>query len=180
MVGVATNPAFDNVNAMSYQVFPDSFSSYAGQGMQVGMNKCAKSAVILQQGEPQTPQYEAAFAAGVRYAGHTVGPPIEVPSTVTDYAPTVALAEGQGDTCVAFAIVGGNLSAFLTAVKDSGKSMHVIVNETALGTQVLAALGPLGDGVWANGLLLPQDLHTTQQAFLNSIIAKYQPGTFRP
>lgn len=175
--GIATSPALDNVNPMAYQVFPDSFSANAGMGMQLGQNKCAKSAIVLPQGYPQDAQYEQAFSAAVRYEGYAVGSPIELPATVTDYAPTVALAEGQGDTCLAYFITGGSLSAFLTAIRDSGKPVHVIVNETEVGPQVLKALGPLGNGVWANALLLPLELQTKQQAFLNSIIAKYQPGT---
>lgn len=177
LIGVATNPALDNVNKMAFQVFPDSFSSYAGQGLQLGMNKCTKSALVATQGTPLLSSYETAFSAGVRYTGHKIGSPIEVASTVTDYAPTVALLESAGDTCVSFSVTGGSLSAFLTAIKDSGQKLKVIVNETALGTQVLAALGSLANGVLANGLLLPQELNTKQQRFLNSTIAKYQPGT---
>jgi ABC-type branched-subunit amino acid transport system substrate-binding protein len=176
-VGVATNPALDNVNPMSFQVFPDSFSSYAGQGIQLGMSKCTKSALVATQGTPELSAYEMAFNAGVRYTGHKAAAPIEVASTVTDYAPTVALLESAGDTCASFSVTGGSLAAFLTAIKDSGQNLKVIVNETALGAQVLAALGPLANGVLANGLLLPQELHTKDQKFLNSTIAKYQPGT---
>ena len=175
--GQATNPALDNVNPMAYQVFPDFFAASAGTGMQLGLNKCAKSAFVLTQGTPQIAQLEEAFSAGVRYEGYAVGKPIELPSTVTDYAPTIALAESQGDTCLAYNIVGGSLGAFLTAIRDSGKPLHVVVNETSLGTQVIKALGPLADGVWANALLLPQGLKTHQQARLNSVIAQYQPGT---
>lgn len=179
LIGIATNPSLDNVNPMAVQVFPDLFASYVGQGIQVGLNKCKKSAFVDTQGTPSLAAYEKAFSAGVRSTGHLVGAPVEVASTVTDYAPAVALLESAGDTCVSYSVTGGSLSAFLTAIKDSGKTLHVIVNETALGTQVLSALGSLANGVWANGLLLPQELNTPKQRFLNAIIDKYQPGTPR-
>jgi len=82
LIGVATNPALDNVNPEAFQVFPDSFSSYAGQGIQLGMNKCSKSALVATQGTPLLSSYETAFNAGVRYTGHKAGAPIEVSSTV--------------------------------------------------------------------------------------------------
>ncbi len=175
---IALDPALDDTNAMSFQVFPGPPATTAGSGELEGVAGCKLSAYLATSNTPQLSDAEAAFAAGVLYSGHKVSAPVSVASTETDAAPTVALLESRGVTCVDDALISGagiTLDGLLTAIKDSGKSLNVEVNETALSQSAISALGPIANGVIANGFFLPQAEHTADETTIQNSISKYGP-----
>ena len=107
---IATDAALDDTNAMAYQVFPGPPATIAGSGMLEGTANCKLSAYLATQNTPELNLSEAAFAAGVLYSGHKVAKPVTVASTVSDAAPTVAVLESEGVTCVDDALMSASAS----------------------------------------------------------------------
>ena len=53
--------------------------------------------------------------------------------------------------------------------------MNVQVNETAVSQSAINALGPIANGVIANGFFLPQAEHSAAEATIQASMAKYAP-----
>jgi ABC-type branched-subunit amino acid transport system substrate-binding protein len=115
------------------------------------LGHCSKVAILNVAGASITQSEDDAFAAGAKWAGMKVVAPQNLSVTVSDYAPTVAILQGNGVDCVADGLSEeGNLPALLTAINDSGKKMKVAFVGVGVTSSQLEAIGPSANGLLAD------------------------------
>jgi ABC-type branched-subunit amino acid transport system substrate-binding protein len=115
------------------------------------LGHCTKVAMLNVEGASITQSEDDAFAAGAKWAGMKVAPPQNLSVTLSDYAPTVAILQGEGVDCVGDGISDeGNLPALLTAIQDSGKKMRVAFVGVGVTSTQLQAIGPIANNLLAD------------------------------
>jgi ABC-type branched-subunit amino acid transport system substrate-binding protein len=124
----------------------------AGLGIELKqLGHCTKVAYLDIAGTAITKSNDDAFAAGAKWAGEKVAAPIDLSATVSDYAPTVAILQGEGVDCVGDGLSDeGNLPALLTAITDSGKTMKVAFVGVGVTSTQLQAIGPVANNLLAD------------------------------
>jgi branched-chain amino acid transport system substrate-binding protein len=112
---------------------------------------CKTIAFLNSAGAASTKLADDAFAAAGKYDGATVAPAIDVPDTQSDFAPTVAIFNGEGVTCVGYelSLSARDLPAFLAAIKGGGKPIKINFTSTVVPASVLKAIGPSINGTHA-------------------------------
>ena len=111
---------------------------------------CTNIAYIDQAGTAITKSSDDAFKAGGKWAGVKVSPAQDISATTTDFAPTIAILDGQGVDCLAFGLSQGDLPGLLTAIKDSGHPMKVNFVAANVATSTLKAVGANANGLLAD------------------------------
>jgi hypothetical protein len=113
---------------------------------------CKKISIISEADTATTTLTNDAYAAVGKWAGVKVAPPENVPSTQSDYAPIIAILDGEGVDCVADD-TGGSASAslgpILTAIADSGIPMKVDFVGVGITSSELQAVGSAVNNVTA-------------------------------
>jgi ABC-type branched-subunit amino acid transport system substrate-binding protein len=124
----------------------------AGLGIELKqLGHCTKVAFINIAGLSITQANNDAFAAGAKWAGEKVAPPINLSATVSDYAPTIAILQGEGVDCIGDGLSDeGNLPALLTAISDSGKPMKVAFVGVGVTSSQLQAIGASANNLLAD------------------------------
>ena len=128
-------------------VFP---AGYAIQLKQVA--HCKKAADVVGANSPLTKEQEDAFAAGAKWAHLKIAPAVAVPTTQSDFAPTIAILDGEGVDCIGISTPlqpSAVLGPLLTAIKDSGHPMRVTFTGVGITSTAFKAIGPAINGVIA-------------------------------
>jgi hypothetical protein len=151
-IGSFPDSPVDNTSLESTPFLTPTIVLEAGLGIELKqVGHCTKEAILNIAGANITQSEDDAFAAGARWAGAKVGAPINLSATVSDYAPTVAILQGEGVDCVADGLsTEGNLPALLTAITDSGKKMTVDFVGVGVTTSQLQAIGPVANNLLAD------------------------------
>jgi ABC-type branched-subunit amino acid transport system substrate-binding protein len=111
---------------------------------------CSNIAFIDQAGTAITQASDDSFKAGGKYAGVKVSPAQDISATTTDFAPTIAILDGQGVDCLGFGLSQGDLPGLLTAIQDSGHPMKVTFVAANVSSSTLQAVGPNANGLMAD------------------------------
>jgi ABC-type branched-subunit amino acid transport system substrate-binding protein len=142
----------DNTSLESTPFLTPTIVLEAGLGIELKqLGHCHKVAFINIAGLSITNANNDAFAAGAKWAGMKVAPPINLSATVSDYAPTIAILQGEGVDCLGDGLsTEGNLPALLTAINDSGKQMKVAFVGVGVTSAQLQAIGASANNLLAD------------------------------
>jgi hypothetical protein len=151
-IGSFPDSPADNTSLESTPFLTPTIVLEAGLGIELKqLGHCSKVAILNIQGLSITGSEDDAFAAGAKWAGMKVGAPINLSATVSDYAPTIAILQGEGVNCIADGLSDeGNLPALLTAIQDSGKTMKVAFVGVGVTSTQLQAIGPIANNLLAD------------------------------
>jgi len=150
-IGSFPDSPADNTSLESTPFLTPTIVLEAGLGIELKqLGHCTKVAYLDIAGTSITKSNDDAFAAGAKWAGLKVAAPIDLSATVSDYAPTVAILQGEGVDCVGDGLSDeGNLPALLTAITDSGKTMKVAFVGVGVTSSQLQAIGPVANNLLA-------------------------------
>jgi ABC-type branched-subunit amino acid transport system substrate-binding protein len=151
-IGSFPDSPADNTSLESTPFLTPTIVLEAGLGIELKqLGHCTKVAYLDIAGTSITKSNDDAFAAGAKWAGLKVAAPIDLSATVSDYAPTVAILQGEGVDCVGDGLSDeGNLPALLTAITDSGKTMKVAFVGVGVTSSQLQAIGPVANNLLAD------------------------------
>jgi ABC-type branched-subunit amino acid transport system substrate-binding protein len=151
-IGSFPDTPTDNTSLASTPFLTPTVVLDGGLGIELKqLGHCKKVAILNIQGLSIAGSEDNAFAAGAKWAGLKVAPPINLSSTVSDYAPTVAILQGEGVDCIADGLsTTGNLPALLTAITDSGKQMKVDFVGVGVTSAQLQAIGAAANNLLAD------------------------------
>jgi len=79
--------------------------------------------------------------AGGKYAGVKVSPAQDISATTTDFAPTIAILDGQGVDCLGFGLSQGDSQASSPPSRNSGHPMKVTFVAANVSSSTLQAVG---------------------------------------
>jgi len=133
-------------DAHSPNMYPpsESFSLYVALGAGLYKAGCKKLGIIYLDGSDFLVDY---IKTGFEGSGGKEVARAAVPATAADLSPAVSKVVGAGAECVAVSLVPTLAASALTALKQSGKSLLIGGIAAVFSDQVIAALGPLTDGL---------------------------------
>jgi ABC-type branched-subunit amino acid transport system substrate-binding protein len=150
-IGSFPNTPIDYTSKESMPFLSPQIVLNAGLAIQLKQQgHCKNIAFIDQAGTAITQASDDSFKAGGKWAGVKVSPAQDVSATTTDFAPTIAILDGQGVDCLGFGLSQGDLPGLLTAIQDSGHPMKVTFVAANVSSSTLQAVGPNANGLMAD------------------------------
>jgi branched-chain amino acid transport system substrate-binding protein len=146
-VGNLTETTLDATSRVSFPIAPGALNGIPASGAVAKKIGCKKVASLLIEISGITGALQAGVESGLKAEGIQYVGTIDVPATAADYTSPVAAAEAKGADCIVGVLGSNGITAFLTALKESGGNVKAIIPG-----QSIAPLNTLG-GV-ANGAYL--------------------------
>jgi len=173
LFGADSNTALDATSSVSFPAVPGAYDLNNASGTIAKQIGCKKIATLIIEAPFITTVvangYKVLFQAlGLPYAG-----PTYAATTVTDYSDTLAAIEATGADCVTTALAIAQTTGFLTAWKQAGSTLKLIIPGTTIAP--LTSLASIDTGIYIyTPTRLPSDpLVASTIADIN----KYSPGT---
>jgi branched-chain amino acid transport system substrate-binding protein len=173
LFGADSNTALDATSSVSFPAVPGAYDLNNASGTIAKQIGCKKIATLIIEAPFITTVvangYKVLFqSVGLPYAGATFAA-----TTVTDYSDTLAAIEATGADCVTTALAIAQTTGFLTAWKQAGSTLKLIIPGTTIAP--LTSLASIDTGIYIyTPTRLPSDpLVASTIADIN----KYSPGT---
>jgi ABC-type branched-subunit amino acid transport system substrate-binding protein len=173
LFGADTNTSLDATSPISFPAVTGGYDLNNATGPIAKQLGCKKIATLIIEAPDITTvianSFKATFAAvGLPYGGASYSPTSE-----TNFSDTLAALQATGADCVTTAVSIAQTTGFLTAWKQSGSKMKVIVPGTTIAP--LSSLASIDTGVYVySPVRLPSDPLVASTV---AAVSKYAPGT---
>lgn len=173
LFGADSNTALDATSSVSFPAVPGAYDLNNASGAIAKEIGCKKIATLIIEAPFITTVvangYKVLFQAlGIPYAGATYAA-----TTVTDYSDTLAALEATGADCVTTALAIAQTTGFLTAWKQAGSTLKLIIPGTTIAP--LTSLASIDTGIYIySPVRLPSDPLVASTV---ADVSKYSPGT---
>lgn len=173
LFGADSNTALDATSPVSFPAVPGAYDLNNASGAIAKQLGCKKVATLIIEAPFITTVvangYKTMFnALGIPYAGATYAA-----TTVTDYSDTLATLEATGADCVTTALAIAQTTGLLTAWKQAGSKLKLIIPGTTIAP--LTSLASIDTGIYIySPVRLPSDPLVASTV---ADVSKYSPGT---
>jgi len=123
-------------------------ANWAGIARALAQTGCKKLGIVAISASAASRRFAGLANDAFSGTGGTTVDTVLVPSSVPDYSPTVAALIGKGADCIAPILGATEETKFVTAVKQSGKSIKLAGTTSGLKA-TLEPLGSQADGIMA-------------------------------
>jgi ABC-type branched-subunit amino acid transport system substrate-binding protein len=173
LFGADTNTSLDATSPISFPAVTGGYDLNNASGPIAKQLGCKKISTLIIEAPDITTvianSFKATFAAvGLPYGGASYSPTSE-----TNFSDTLAALQATGADCVTTAVSIAQTTGFLTAWKQSGSKLKVIVPGTTIAP--LSSLASIDTGVYVySPVRLPSDPLVASTV---ANVSKYAPGT---
>jgi len=173
LFGADTNTALDATSPISFPAVTGGYDLNNASGSIAKQIGCQKISTLIIEAPDITTVIANSFKAAFQSVGLPYGGATYSPTSQTNFSSTLAALQATGADCVTTALSIAQTTGFLTAWKQSGSKLKVIVPGTTIAP--LTSINSIDTGVYVySPVRLPSDPLVASTV---SNVTKYAPGT---